>query len=75
MQHAYNTIDLAPEDRVAVERLLGRPLQNDEAVEFVIHKVDRREQEATGRKTAAARIRELAKGIRTKGGGVECYRA
>jgi hypothetical protein len=64
MQHAYKTTDLAPEERVAVERLLGRTLQSDEAVELIIHKLDemRREQENARRKTAAARIRELAKG-------------
>ena len=64
MQHAYKTSDLAPEERVAVERLIGRTLQNDETVELIIHKLDelRREQEITLRKTAAARIRGLAKG-------------
>jgi hypothetical protein len=64
MQHAYKTIDLAPEERVTVERLLGRTLQNDESVELIIHKIDdlRREQETVRPKAAAARIRELAKG-------------
>jgi len=64
MQHAYKTTDLAPEERLAVERLLGRTLQNDEMVEVVIRKIDdlRREQETTRRKRAAIRIRELAKG-------------
>ena len=64
MQHAYKTSDLAPDERVAVERLLGRPLQNDEAVQVVTHKLDdlTEGQEATSRRRAAARIRELAKG-------------
>jgi hypothetical protein len=64
VQHAYKTSDLAPEERVAVERLIGRTLQSDEAVEVIIHKLDelRREQETARRRSAAARIRELAKG-------------
>jgi hypothetical protein len=64
MQHAYKTADLGPGERIAVERLLGRTLQNDEAVEVIIHKIDElpREQEAARRKSAAARILELAKG-------------
>ncbi len=64
MQHAYKTTDLTPQERTAVERLLGRTLQNDEAVELIIHKIDdlRRELEAARRKAAAARILELAKG-------------
>ena len=64
MQRAYKTTELAPEERMAVERLLGRALQNDEAVEFIIHKTHepRQEQETTQRKGAAARILELAKG-------------
>jgi hypothetical protein len=69
MQHAYKTTDLAPEERIAVERLVGRTLQSDEAVELIIHKLDelRREQENARRKVAAARIRELAKGKRLNG--------
>lgn len=69
MLQAYKTTDLAPAERVAVERLLGRPLRNDEAVEVIVHKVDPlgREQETARRKGAAARIRELAKG-KTLGG-------
>jgi hypothetical protein len=64
MQHAYKTSDLAPEERVAVERLIGRTLENDEAVELIIHRLHElgREQETARRKAAAARIRELAKG-------------
>ena len=64
MQHAYKTTDLAPDERVAVERLLGRPLQNDETVQVVTCKLDdlTEGQEATSRRRAAARIRELAKG-------------
>ena len=69
MQHAYKTSDLAPEERVAVERLIGRTLENDEAVELIIHKLDelRREQETAQRQHAVARILELAKG-KTLGG-------
>jgi hypothetical protein len=64
MLHTYKTTELAPADRVAVERLLGRVLQNDEAVEVIVHKTDhlRRDQDTAPRKEAAARIRELAKG-------------
>jgi len=64
MQHAYKTTDLAPDERVAVERLLGRPLQNDETVQVVTYKLNdlTEGQEATCRRRAAARIRELAKG-------------
>jgi len=64
MQQAYKTTDLAPDERVAVERLLGRPLQNDEAVQVVTYKLDDlpEGQEAASRRRAAARIRELAKG-------------
>ena len=40
MQHAYKSTDLAPDERVAVERLLGRPLAQDEAVEVIAHKVE-----------------------------------
>jgi len=55
---------LRPDERVAVQRLLGRPLQNDEAVQVVTYKLDdlTEGQEATSRRRAAARIRELAKG-------------
>ena len=62
--HAYKTSDLARAERVAVERLIGRALENDEVVELVTHKLDgaRPEQESARRKSAAARIRELAKG-------------
>ena len=64
MHHAYKTTDLALDERLTVERLLGRPLQNDEAVEIIAHKVDelRSAAEIVDRKLAAARILELAKG-------------
>jgi hypothetical protein len=64
MRHAYKTTDLALDERLTVERLLGRPLQNDEAVEIIAHKVDelRSAPEIVDRKLAAARILELAKG-------------
>lgn len=58
MQQAYKLTDLAPEERVAVERLVGRPLQNDEAVEFEIEC----RQSDVDRRNAVLRIRELAKG-------------
>ena len=64
MRHSFKTTDLALDERLTVERLLGRPLQVDEAVEIIAHKVDdeRRVPEIAGRRKAAARIRELAKG-------------
>jgi hypothetical protein len=64
MQHAYKTTELAPDERIAVERLLGRQLQNDEAVEIVTHKAPEllAEQDVDRRRQAAARIRALAKG-------------
>jgi hypothetical protein len=64
MQHAYKTAELAPDERIALERLLGRQLQNDEAVQVVTYKLDdlREVQDPTSRRHAAARIRELAKG-------------
>ena len=67
--HAYRSTDLAPDERVAVERLLGRPLQNDEAVEVITHRLDelRQAQDLARRKGAAARIRELAKGKKLDG--------
>src|SRR5260370_35870646 len=37
MQQAFKTTDLAPDERAALERLLGRPLQNEEAVEVITH--------------------------------------
>ena len=62
--HPYKTTDLAPEERIVVERLLGRALQNDEEVEVVVHKGGQLQSEqATARcKAAVARIREMAKG-------------
>jgi hypothetical protein len=64
MQHAFKTSELAPEDRTAVERLLGRSLRNEESVELIVHEQDgsRQAREAGLRATAAARIRELARG-------------
>jgi hypothetical protein len=62
MQHAFKMSDLAPEERVVVERLLGRTLQNDESIELTIHEQDDLRQEQERRANAAARIRELAKG-------------
>ena len=64
MQQAYKSTDLQPEDRNAVERLVGRRLQSDEAVRVTIHKADdmAAAQDSERRRAAAARIRELAKG-------------
>jgi hypothetical protein len=44
-------------------------MQNDEAVEVIVHKIDnlRREQETARRKGAAARILELSKGKALRG--------
>jgi hypothetical protein len=72
MYHAFKTTDLAPDERLTVERLLGRQLQNDEAVEIVAHKVVELSQtpESERRKQAASRIRELAKGKRLGGATV-----
>ena len=69
MQHAYKSSDLAPEERVALELLIGRSLENDEAVELIIRKPAelRSEQETSQRQHAVARILELAKG-KTLGG-------
>ena len=63
LHQAYKTIDLAPDERVAVERLLGRPLESDEAVEVIARKLDEAsgEVDRDSRERAAARIRELAK--------------
>src|SRR5882724_10818570 len=36
MQQTYKTTDLAPDERMAVERLVCRPLQSDEAVEVLV---------------------------------------
>ena len=63
MSHAYKTTDLAPDERIAVERLLGRPLHSDEAVEIVAYNVaDMRARETEARRQAIAHIRRLAKG-------------
>jgi hypothetical protein len=72
MQHVHKTTDLAPDERVAVERLLGRQLQDDEAVQVVICKLDdlKEDQEAPSRRRAAARIGELAKGKSLGGASV-----
>jgi hypothetical protein len=69
MQQAHRSTDLAPDERVAVERLLGRPLRNDEAIEVVTHKLDdlAHVQDLARRKEAAARIRELARGKKLGG--------
>ena len=63
MQQTYKTTDLAPDERMAVERLVGRPLQSDEAGEVLVHKFDEMQnaQAVTTRLQAARRIRELAK--------------
>jgi hypothetical protein len=60
MPQAFKTSDLAPDERVALERLLGRTLRNDGAFELIVHGQD--QQETAPLAKAAARIRELAKG-------------
>jgi hypothetical protein len=64
MQRAYKTSDLAPDERVAVERLLGRQLENDEAVQVIVCKRDdaKDAQDAVSPRRAAVRLRELARG-------------
>ena len=61
-----------PSDLVVIDEvsaLLGRPLQDDEAVEVIAHKLDelRQTQDLARRKEAAARIREPAKGKKLGG--------
>jgi hypothetical protein len=72
MQQAHKSTDLAPDERMAIERLLGRPLQNDEAVEVIAHRLGehREAQDLARRKEAASRIRELSKGKRLGGATV-----
>lgn len=72
MQHAHKSTDLAPDERIAVERLLGRQLRNDEAVQVVTYKLDdlKEDRAAVGRRRAAARIRALAKGKSLGGASV-----
>ena len=63
MHHAYKTTELAAEDRNIVEKLLGRTLHTDEAVEVIAYVVpELAEAEAVARSRATARILELAKG-------------
>jgi hypothetical protein len=40
MEYAFKSTDLAPDERAAVERLLGRPLENDETVAVVTRKTN-----------------------------------
>jgi hypothetical protein len=63
MQRGHKTTELAQNERLAVERLLGRELRNDECVEIIAHRTARLPvtQDAECRK-AVSRIRELAKG-------------
>jgi len=62
MQHAYKTTDLTRNDLNVVKRLLGRSLQNDEAVEVIARKLTDLSDEVESRRRAAARILQLAKG-------------
>jgi len=52
------SIDLAPEERSAVERLLGRALADNESIQIVVQK----EPDLAARRAAVEKIRELAKG-------------
>jgi hypothetical protein len=69
MQQAFKSTDLAPDDRLAVERLVGRPLQSDEVVQLTICKSPAQENSRNSsiRRHAAERIREMARG-KTIGG-------
>jgi len=61
MHHAYRTTELAAEDRSTVERLLGRVLRPDEAVEIIAYVIpELAEAETVARSRAAVRILELA---------------
>ena len=60
--HCHRTTDLAPDERIAVERLLGRPLREDEEIEVSARPFEPQSAVANRRKQAAVRIRELAKG-------------
>jgi len=63
MHQTYRTTELAAEDRSIIERLLGRMLQPDEAVEIIAYVIpELAEAESVARSRAAARILELAKG-------------
>ena len=63
MQQAFKYADLTPEDRLAVERLLGRRLQNDEAIEVIAHEdMGGSAPDLVRRKQAVVCLRELAKG-------------
>ena len=63
MHHAYRTTELAAEDRSTIERLLGRMLQPDEAIEIIAYVIpELAEAETVARQGAFARILELAKG-------------
>jgi hypothetical protein len=72
MQHAFKSTDLAPDERVAVERLVGRAPQNDEAAQLVIHKLGAQENggKSMSRSLPAERIREMAKGKRLGGAAI-----
>jgi hypothetical protein len=63
MRHAFKSSDLAPEAKIAVERLLGRALESDEAVELSVLKLDEliNAQSAARRREAASKIRELSR--------------
>lgn len=52
----------APEERTTVERLLGRALRSDEAVEIVTHPIAANGTDRPSRKQVAERILALAKG-------------
>jgi hypothetical protein len=69
VSQVFKSTELTPEERAAVEKLIGRPLENDEAVQLTVHRVDEPQirQPAADPRQAAARILELAKG-KTLGG-------
>jgi hypothetical protein len=62
MQQSYRAADLAPDQRIAMEQLLGRALHGDETIELILRDRESASQETERRKSAAARIRKLAVG-------------
>jgi hypothetical protein len=72
MPQLVRPIELAPADRLVLERLAGRLLLADEAVEFVIHKIEsERNGDITASRWAACDgILELARGKRPAGASV-----
>lgn len=64
MERAYKTTELPADARAAVERLIGRSLEQDEAVQVIVH---RRQGQLTQTQAALRRIREMARGKSLQG--------